>query len=352
MLRPSWHLVAAADEIAHDGDFVTRDVLGTPVLVRNARGHTRAFVNVCAHRHTLLVSAPRGCARRIRCPYHGWEYDDDGAVCKMPDAACFAPVRRGSDRLSELRVESVGPLRFVCLDAAAPSLEASLGAAPMDFLRDSFAAAPGDPGLRLAVSRVLDHPCNWKIPIENVLESYHVPLLHDGFVARHPRVFRLFEGPARPGLEEHELGPGYSLVRDRLGARSRIYRGLVERLRPGASVAFAVLHAFPNLLLGKTGLVRFAQCVLPTSPTTSRSLVRLFLDLGQADRDLGERLLARIADRVAAALFDSLMRDDARIFPSAQRGMEGSAQRGVLGLNEARIHHFHAHLVARRGVTA
>lgn len=342
MFERAWHFVGATDEIPKDGDFVTTEVLGRPILLRNHEGRPRAFLNVCAHRHTLLVLAPSGSQKRIRCPYHGWEYDGEGAVCKMPDAACFAPVKRGSERLASVALETLGKLLFVRLSAEGESLAAQLGDVPLRFMRAHF----GD-DLRLAVRREIEHPCNWKIPVENVLESYHVPLLHDGFLARHPRLFRFFEGAPRGGGPAHVLGDGYTTVRDRLGPDSRVYRGLVETLRPGASVDFELLHAFPHLILGKSGLVSFAQCVAPISPTTSRSVVRMFLDLGQEGRGLAERAFSPLADAAAALLFDRLLREDSRIFPKAQRGMEASRQPGVLGAHEERIHHFHSYLLAR-----
>ena len=76
---------ATRAELAKNGDFVTRDLFGTPLLVRNDEGELRAFVNACAHRHARITSAPHGSAMRLRCQYHGWEYDGRGAVCKIPD---------------------------------------------------------------------------------------------------------------------------------------------------------------------------------------------------------------------------------------------------------------------------
>jgi phenylpropionate dioxygenase-like ring-hydroxylating dioxygenase large terminal subunit len=188
----------------------------------------------------------------------------------------------------------------------------------------------------------MEHPCNWKIPLENVLESYHVPMLHDNFVARHPRIFRFFRGASSDrDRETHELDARFTVVHDELGASSRLYRALVERVRHGSSLAFEHLHAFPSLLLGETSVVSFLQVVLPTSATTSKSFVRIYLDLGQKGRPLLERMLAPLADRAAGALFDMLMREDAPIFPEVQRGMTASRQPGVLGSREERIHAFH-----------
>src|SRR5262245_17382833 len=89
---PGWHCVATADDVPEHGDFVTGDLFGIPILVRNHEGTISAFRNVCAHRHTMLTNAPRGRSPRIVCQYHGWEYDSEGAVCKVPDAACFVPI--------------------------------------------------------------------------------------------------------------------------------------------------------------------------------------------------------------------------------------------------------------------
>lgn len=340
LFHRGFHAVATRDELPAPGSFVTRDLAGTPIIVRrDTQGEgLHAFVNVCAHRHALLTHAPCGRGRRLRCQYHGWEYDDAGEVAKIPDAACFVPVRRGSERLQELRVATLGRLIFVSLTAEGPDLETTLGPRLSALIARLF----GD-DRRASVSFDLDHPCNWKVPLENVLESYHVPLLHQSVVARHPRLLRLFRGPVR-GAEEHELEPGFSVVHDELGGASRLYRAAVHALRPGASLAFDHVHVYPSMIVGETALVGFVQVTLPVTATTSRSFVRFSLDLGQAGRPLLERALARLADRAAGTLFTLLQREDAPIFPQVQRGMMSSGQAGVLGSREERIHGFHAYL--------
>src|SRR5262245_63008928 len=78
LFAPGWHCVATLEALRRPGDFVTLELAGEPVLVRNCGGELRAFQNVCAHRHSLIRGEPQGSAPRIRCRYHGWEYDDDG----------------------------------------------------------------------------------------------------------------------------------------------------------------------------------------------------------------------------------------------------------------------------------
>jgi len=345
LFRAGWHAVGALDEIAGDGDFFTCEALGVPLIVRNHRGSPRAFVNACAHRHALLTHAPRGTGPRLRCQYHGWEYDGEGAACKIPDAACFVPVRRGEERLKARRVEALGKVLFVSLADRGPTLREALGERAWALGQRLFGERA-----RLAYSATLEHPCNWKIPLENVLESYHVPSLHDNFIARHPGLFRLFQGrPAGPHREAHELGEGFTTVSDSLGADSTLYRAALRRLRPGASTDFLHLHAFPNVLLGQTAIVSFFQAVHPVSPTSSRSTVRIFLDLGHPDAGAFERLLAPLVDRATGALFSGLMSEDTPVFPDVQRGLQASDRPGALGSREERIHHFHTYVARACG---
>src|SRR6185503_4058666 len=110
------------------GDFLSRVVSGTPLVVRNDGTRLRCFLNVCRHRHAVLVGAPCGNAARLRCQYHGWEYDDDGRLAKVPEAWAYLPTpRRGSLGLMELPLASCGGLVFVRLGPG-PSLEDELGA--------------------------------------------------------------------------------------------------------------------------------------------------------------------------------------------------------------------------------
>src|SRR5208282_610639 len=43
LFRAHWHLVGLVDDLARPGDYIACDLLGTPVLVRNVDGATRAF---------------------------------------------------------------------------------------------------------------------------------------------------------------------------------------------------------------------------------------------------------------------------------------------------------------------
>ena len=73
LFRPAWQFVAAQSELPKDGDFLTLDLFGRPILIRNSGGKFLAYENICSHRHCLLTDDSYGNQRKLRCQYHGWE---------------------------------------------------------------------------------------------------------------------------------------------------------------------------------------------------------------------------------------------------------------------------------------
>lgn len=107
---------------ADDGDYLTLELFGRLILVRNEGGEFLACENICSHRHCMLTNAEFGNQPKLRCQYHGWEYDKEGRTAKIPEASCFRPWDRESG-LNMFRLEACGDLLFVALNDDVPSLK-------------------------------------------------------------------------------------------------------------------------------------------------------------------------------------------------------------------------------------
>jgi choline monooxygenase len=171
----SWQLVGGSGRVAAAGDHVVDEIAGRPLLVvRHTDGALRAFDNVCRHRAGPLALCDGRGARALRCRYHGWSYDLDGALRQAPEmdeAECFD---KGTIRLSQLGVREWQGLVFVAMDAAAP---------PFDEVVAGIAErmAPVDlSALRFVRRDSYEVACNWKVYVENFLEGYHLPHVHPG----------------------------------------------------------------------------------------------------------------------------------------------------------------------------
>lgn len=168
-----WICCTRVELVEHAGDYVSLDLLGEPfVVARNAAGELHAFSNVCLHRGVAVAPPGAGHRRSFACPFHGWAYDLDGRLIGAPrmDAAeCFD---RNSRRLPPIRVGEWGGWIFVSFDENAAPLSEHVA----DLERDFAFMRQGE--CRLAVSAVNEIDCNWKLVVENVVDLYHVNLVH------------------------------------------------------------------------------------------------------------------------------------------------------------------------------
>jgi phenylpropionate dioxygenase-like ring-hydroxylating dioxygenase large terminal subunit len=167
VLRPGWHPVLRWDALPEPGDFVALDVASEPVVaLRDTEGRLRVFSNVCRHRaHTIVEGAGHG--RSLVCPYHRWSYGLDGTLRGAPIAADDPSFDRSACALPEIRSESWQGFLMVNLDSDAAPLAETLG--ELDARLEPYGL--GD----MLTVRVLefDSPWNWKVMVENFMESYH-----------------------------------------------------------------------------------------------------------------------------------------------------------------------------------
>jgi hypothetical protein len=82
---------------------------------------------------------------------------------------------------------------------------------------------------------------------------------------------------------------------DRDQAKLLVYRAAMRAFRRSPTYRFRHHHAFPSLTMGMTDAMSYLHVVVPTSPTTSRSMVRAFVYKG--DRGvLAGRVLSGLSD--------------------------------------------------------
>lgn len=203
----SWVAVGCSAQVREPGQVLVAEASGRSIfVVRNGNGELRGFYNVCRHRGTqLLASGECRVKRFIRCPYHSWAYDLDGACVGTPlfsgsdippdqQAVFDMEAIKGFDRadygLLPVAVDSWGPLVFVNLDGAGGPLAEQLGD-----LTDRTA------GYRLTeweIARMnrYEIAANYKLVGENFMEYYHLPWVHPGLVQVSPlEAHHRWQGP-------------------------------------------------------------------------------------------------------------------------------------------------------------
>jgi phenylpropionate dioxygenase-like ring-hydroxylating dioxygenase large terminal subunit len=167
IFRREWLCVGRTDQLERPGDYFAFDLLGDPlVAVRGDDGQVRVLSRVCRHRWMPVVEGG-GNRRSFQCPYHLWTYALDGRLVGAPDMQRAEGFDRAACRLPALRVETWLGWIFVNFDAQAAPL-----APRLDGLRR--VVEPYRPeSMRTGEPLVFEHGWNWKIMVENFVESYH-----------------------------------------------------------------------------------------------------------------------------------------------------------------------------------
>ena len=167
-----WLYVGRVEELANPGDYMALRLVGEPVVLsRDRDGELHASYNMCAHRG-VEVAYGSGNAKAFSCPYHGWVYRLDGQLsgaAYMADSEGFDPANCG---LTPIRIDVWRGNIFINFDPQAGPLADAVAGLEAEF---SFL---GWEKCRLGNRIEIDLACNWKFIHENLMDFYHVGVLH------------------------------------------------------------------------------------------------------------------------------------------------------------------------------
>lgn len=170
----TWLCVGREEQIVKGGDYFTTRIADEPFIVaRNETGEINAFMNMCLHRG---VPVAYGCGNKriFSCPYHAWAYDINGQLRVAPFMDKSTMTSPEEHQLRPLQVQRWRGWIFI-----------SFNPEPMLF---SEFIAPYESELwwfqteqcKSAEKVVLEVNCNWKLLVENLIDIYHVPVIHKG----------------------------------------------------------------------------------------------------------------------------------------------------------------------------
>lgn len=331
MFLPGWHCIGILPDAPRVGDFLTIELFGTPLVCWHTSQGFQTFLNVCTHRFCTLTDKPQGhFAGRMKCQYHGWEYDESGNTCKIPDAQNFRPLKKGELGLREFPTQMVGQLIFVSFNEHPSPLTEYLGPQLTEWCQRYFS-----PQHRLTHKRDMHLDCNWKIVIENVLEAYHLACVHSKSFGDYPTADRC----------THEFHPTYDYYFN--DCSDKVWPVRLEKLAARLSgrkpeLFWEHILRYPNVILGGTGPWHYIQMVFPTGPETCRSIWYNMHDTGPKGK-LWPFLLHRAMKRAGSVGIVQVQNEDAAIYPSIHRGT-ASAHRphggGLISAREERIFTF------------
>jgi phenylpropionate dioxygenase-like ring-hydroxylating dioxygenase large terminal subunit len=324
----TWNFVGFTFDLANNNDYISADVAGKPIVIQNFDGRLRAFLNVCSHRFSEIRCDPKGNSP-LRCPYHGWTYDAEGLPTGIPSRPRFDGLTDDVIRslaLRRYRVEVCGALVFVTLDSTVPSLRDFMGEAWST--TESMSCSFGE----LIDRNELNLECNWKIAVENTLESYHVTFIH-------PKTFKILGASGTDFRFEQVHSSWRADVSGTIEKQMKKLEGIFES-RPFKVNGYLHQLIFPSLTIATTFGHSFAvQQILPQSAGSTRFTSYVFATRLNAASDSTKNLRAMGNDSIVQfnrAVFE----EDKTICEAVQRGIRNATGTGQLSDEELRVAHF------------
>ncbi len=295
--------------IEEQGSYYSSLNFGRPVTARGSDdGCYRLIDNVCLHRNNLIDPVGSGI-RDFRCNYHGWSYSPDGSLLRAPLAKsdCLERKFLNSELLSKYQ-------NLLFLDKTGFIKQ------EIDLLDELNYSDCGT-----FYRSELVHDANWKLLVENVVESYHISFVHaESFVST--------------GITSSSLN-----INKYQGRSSyfEIENKLVSPKEPPASPGsknYKHVYIFPNLFISITaGMIGFMSHVVPISPEKSILRWRLFETKKMAGLKESVRKLMR--DN-SISFTNKVLGEDLVLLNNSQIGIAHSLSAHQLQDVEERLRHF------------
>lgn len=177
----TWIYIGHVSEVPTAGDFQTRTIGRTPVIM--VRGHdntVRVLINRCRHRGAQLCETEEGNTKFFRCWYHGWVFDTSGNLIEIAGREAY-DERMDTNTMGLTpvpRVDSYRGFIFASLAPQGEQLNEFLGdtASIIDLMVD---ASPTGEIYANGGSHKTEYRGNWKLV---GMDGYHPMYLHASVV--------------------------------------------------------------------------------------------------------------------------------------------------------------------------
>ena len=165
LMRRYWHPIAAVPQMNDKWTMKVR-LLGEDLILYKDRSGTFGLMEPhCAHRRmNIIYGIPE--EHGLRCPYHGWLYDETGQCIEQPYEETEDPEARFKDKIK---------MKAYPVEVKAGLVFAYMGPAPAPLVPNWDVFAIDDVIRDIGVAEL---SCNWLQCQENSLDPVHLEWLH------------------------------------------------------------------------------------------------------------------------------------------------------------------------------
>lgn len=326
----SWIFAAMESDFPENNSYVTLEIFNYPIVIQNFKNDLRAFQNICPHRFNKIQTEARGTGI-FMCDYHNWSFDKEGKPKTIPHKTSFDTESEKFKclKVKSLRLEKVGKFIFVSLNDEVEPIEKYLGS-----FYDKL----------IEVSNALDfnfyfsddlQDINWKIIVENVVEAYHCPAIHQNTLYG--------MGFCRIAEINNEYENGHSVAdypkEENVVPDNKILKYL-ENIEFKHDT-FRHYFIFPNLLISSTqGTSIYVGNILPATSEKS-TLRKRFYSPKFVDNFEPRKAVHNSFLEMAKTSINQILDEDKKVLEQIQKNIPFINDTYIIGNQEIRIAHFH-----------
>lgn len=326
IFKDNWIFICFKNDILNHNDFITKKIGGIPIVVQNIKGEIKAFMNVCSHRFSTIQMNEKG-NRPLLCPYHGWSFNKEGKPNGIPKKSLFKNFTEEEIscklKLKEYKLEQCGNLYFIHINEPKISLKEYLGK-----YYDELVLMSKNNFELIDVNKI-NIKANWKIIVENTLESYHVAMVHtDTFLKLGAKGLE-FEFDKNHSSWDAELN-----LKEDDSKLTKIHKYFKNR--PFKPSGYKHILIYPNLLVSTSyGISSNFSVIQPINSNETSFTSYVFLSSYEDSNPITEIYKQSLID-FNKKVFD----EDQIICEEVQKGVIVTTNPGVLSLEEERVHKF------------
>ncbi len=341
VLAKTWSGLLFASELLQPGYAKPIDFMGLPLLVvRDKKDAIQVFHNVCSHRGMILVDEEKPIGNLIRCRYHSWSYELDGKLKKTPhvggiDQHTTEGFTHEGNGLKAVRSSVWMGIVFINLSEDAISFDEFI--TPLRERWEAFTGVGNFELLKTAKtggSTELLVNSNWKLPVENYCESYHLPWVHPGLNSYSPldKHYNLYVNDWGSGQGSYS----YTFAETSGAQLPRFKEWPAEQIKQAEYVSL-----YPNVLLGIQADHAFAIILQPLKNNLTNEKLELTYVGEEAVGDEHEANRQAVLDGWIQVFTEDIFAVEAMQQGRRSPGYKGGVFSPVM---DGPTHHFHSWL--------
>jgi phenylpropionate dioxygenase-like ring-hydroxylating dioxygenase large terminal subunit len=328
LFQKLWNFAGLTTDLENHNDYICKEIGGKSIVIQNFQGELRAFDNVCSHRFSRIRQDPQGNGS-LQCPYHGWIYSKDGIPVGIPHQQGFDEMSdclKESLKLEEWLVEKCGLFIFIKRFDDGINLKSFLGGIYDKIIEFSEAIGQKADCYQTSIN------ANWKIVVENTLESYHVWFVHANSLAKN--------GPVE---EQYYLHSPHSTYFSKPQKTDKKWQRFISNFSDRKLHIDGYQHylVFPLLTLATfSGMSLSIHSMNPLSPLETK--VTNYTFMGRLNDSRLEQILFDMNSQSTANLTRQTWSEDQPICEQVQLGISSIENRsGIFNREEQRVYEFH-----------